>query len=130
MSTTDSHAESTWTSPAFLDCWASMGDRPMYLANLPDNQNDARMVGLQLARIGIGEAREQRNIYSARCGEPKPCGQTLLEPDAGLSRSSCRKKRRGQMDASKPDAMFGILFGLLVSAEIWCFAALVIALLR
>ncbi len=29
-------------------------------------------------------------------------------------------------DALKPHAMFGILFGLLVSFEIWCFAALVI----
>ena len=27
-------------------------------------------------------------------------------------------------DALKPHAMFGILFGLLVSIEIWCFAAL------
>ncbi|BAI97026.1 hypothetical protein SJA_C1-21920 [Sphingobium indicum UT26S] len=55
------------------------------------------------------------------------CVETLREPDAWLSRSSCRKKWRGQMDdALKPDAMFGILFGLLVSIEIWCFAALVI----
>ena len=30
-------------------------------------------------------------------------------------------------DALKPHAMFGILFGLLVSIEIWCFAALLMA---
>ncbi len=33
-------------------------------------------------------------------------------------------------DALKPHAMFGILFGLLVSIEMWCFAALVIKALE
>ncbi len=29
-------------------------------------------------------------------------------------------------DALKPHAMFGILFGLLMSIEIWCFAAILV----
>ncbi|AEG48308.1 hypothetical protein Sphch_0613 [Sphingobium chlorophenolicum L-1] len=32
-------------------------------------------------------------------------------------------------DALKPDAMFGILFGLSISLELWCFAALAVAIL-
>ncbi|AMK23390.1 hypothetical protein K426_12275 [Sphingobium sp. TKS] len=32
-------------------------------------------------------------------------------------------------DALKPHAMFGILFGLLVSIELWCCAALLLTAL-